>query len=55
MATSHLMTADQARAKVVECMEMAAVARDRSHKIMLEHMAGTWQRIAKDIDERNVK
>lgn len=51
----QLMTVEEARGKVVECMEMAAVARNRSHKIMLEHMADTWQRIANDIEQRNAK
>jgi hypothetical protein len=55
MLVGRPMTADEARAKGVECMEMAALDRDKSHKIMLQHMAGTWQRIAKDIEQRNEK
>jgi hypothetical protein len=49
MAEREGITADQARAKVAECLAMAKVARDPSHKIMLCHMAETWERIARDI------
>ena len=43
------LTPDQCRAKATECLEMAAFARDTSHKIMLQHMAETWERIANDV------
>jgi hypothetical protein len=46
------LTADQCREKAVECLEIAAVARDTSHKVMLEHMAETWERIAREINQR---
>ena len=47
------LTADDARQKVVDCLEMAKIAHDTSHQIMLEHMAETWERIARDIEKRN--
>ena len=48
---SKRLTAAQCHAKADECLEMAALARDASHKIMLQHMADTWQRIAKDVSD----
>jgi trimethylamine:corrinoid methyltransferase-like protein len=35
------MTAAEAREYVTECMELAAIARQTSHQIMLQHMAET--------------
>ena len=48
---SKRLTAAQCHAKAAECLEMAALARDASHKIMFQHMADTWQRIAKDVSD----
>ena len=39
------LSADQCREKAAECLKMAALARDTTHKVMLEHMAETWERI----------
>ena len=44
------LSAEDARVKVAECLEMSRIARDTSHRIMLEHMAETWERIARDIE-----
>ena len=41
------LTAEEAKAKVAECSEMAARAKFPEHRLMLEHMAGTWERIAR--------
>jgi hypothetical protein len=51
IAPPRRMSSEDARDKVVECVELAAHARDTSHKIMLQHMAETWERIARDIDQ----
>ena len=40
------LTAAEARDKVTECRDMAARATNPEHRIMLEHMAETWDRIA---------
>ena len=45
-ASSQRLTADQARAKAEECRGMAKVAHDKSHRIMLNSIAQTWDRIA---------
>jgi len=43
------LTAEQCRAKAEECREIARVATRQEHRTMLEHMAGTWERIAADV------
>jgi hypothetical protein len=43
------LTAEEARQKVVECREMAMRARYPEHRLMLEHMAETWERIARSL------
>jgi hypothetical protein len=48
--TDSPFSAEQARDKVVECLEMAITARQTSQQIMLHHMAETWERIARDIE-----
>jgi hypothetical protein len=40
----------EAKAKVVECREMAARAKFPEHRLMLEHMAATWERIARTLE-----
>ena len=47
------MTAAEAREKVTKCMELAAIARQTSHQIMLQHMAETWERIAQDMESHD--
>jgi len=46
--TTHLTSA-QAIAKAVECRRMATHAENDSHRVMLQHMADTWERIAQDL------
>jgi len=48
--TPPRLTAEEARAKVRECREMAARAIYSEHRIMLEHMPETWERIALTLD-----
>ena len=44
------LTAHEAKAKAAECREMAARAKFPEHGLMLEHMAGTWERIARTLE-----
>ena len=47
-ATKRL-TASEAQAKVIECREMAKLAKNPEHRAMLVHMADTWEAIAKSL------
>jgi len=47
------LTSDQCRKQADACREMACVAINPAHRIMLEHIAETWERIAAEIDKRN--
>jgi hypothetical protein len=40
------LTADLCRAKAVECLHLAKQNVSGPHRIMLEHIAETWYRIA---------
>jgi hypothetical protein len=42
------LTADEARDKAAECLEVAQRARDTRHRIMLEQMAAMWEQIARE-------
>jgi hypothetical protein len=46
------MTAEECRSKAADCREMARVAFKPEHKIMLQHVAETWDRIATDVDNQ---
>jgi hypothetical protein len=37
--------------KAQECRDMARVATKPEHRIMLQHMAETWDRIAADVSD----
>jgi hypothetical protein len=43
------LTADEARGKAAECREMAKRVQNPEHRIMLDHMAETWDRIAQNL------
>jgi hypothetical protein len=43
------LSAEEAKFKVIECRDMAKHAMNPEHRIMLEHMAETWERIAAEI------
>jgi hypothetical protein len=45
------LTADECRNKANDCREAAAIATKQEHKIMLQHMAETWERIAADVSD----
>ena len=47
------LTPEQCREKAEECLEMARVATKPEHTVMLEHMAETWNRIAKETGAGN--
>jgi hypothetical protein len=43
------LTREECAAKAAECAELALEAKLPSHRVMLEHMAETWQRICDDL------
>lgn len=49
---STRMTPEEARAKAAECRAMAEATNRQEHRVMLTHMAETWERIAKDLKPR---
>jgi hypothetical protein len=44
---SEHLDAEACRAKAAECRALAWMTGEQSQRIMLEHMADTWERIAK--------
>jgi hypothetical protein len=46
---STRLTATEAEAKAAECLALARRAAKPEHRIMLEHMAETWERIAQNL------
>ena len=44
------LNAGEVKAKVAECREMSARAKVPEHRLMLEHIAGTWERIARTLE-----
>lgn len=50
-ATKRL-TAEEARAKAMECRDMAGRTKNVSHQVMLIHMADTWDRIVGSMTDR---
>ena len=47
-------TAAQCRARAEECRALAkGHSTNREHQVMLQHIADTWERIAKDIESEN--
>ena len=45
--TDTRLDAETCRAKAEECRMLAGQAKDSHHRVMLLHMAETWDRIAK--------
>jgi hypothetical protein len=45
-ASSNSLSAKLCEDRAKECLSLAQQAKSRSHSIMLEHIAGTWYRIA---------
>jgi hypothetical protein len=52
MATTKRLSAHEARLKAEECRAMALRVGLAEHKVMLEHMAETWERIATDLERQ---
>ena len=51
--SAHRLTIEECHAKIAECREMAQRARRPEHRVMLEHMAETWERICADLEKWN--
>ena len=47
------LSAVEARAKAQECRYIANRAQVSEHRVMLEHMADTWDRIAATLQQKN--
>lgn len=45
------LNAAQCQDKAAECRQLSKTALDPSHRVMFEHMAETWERIAKDVSK----
>ena len=43
------LTLEQCYAKAAECRDLSERARKPSHRVMLEHMAETWERICEEM------
>jgi hypothetical protein len=46
-APAERLDAEQCRKNADECREQALASKDPSHRIMLDHMAETWERIGR--------
>ena len=44
------LSAEEARAKAAQCRDEAKRTGNPEHKVMLEHMAQTWERMAKSFE-----
>ena len=49
MSDGRRLTLEECHAKVAECRDMARRALNPNHRVMLEHMAQTWERICEDL------
>jgi hypothetical protein len=49
MPETHRLTIEECHTKVAECREMTKRAQKPEHRVMLEHMAETWERICEDM------
>ena len=45
------LTPDMARNKAAECLALAAAADHVAHRVIIESMAKTWERIAETLDD----
>jgi hypothetical protein len=55
MAKSERLSAKDCRALGDECRAMAKSMASQEHRVMLQHMADTWDRIAADMEGENGK
>jgi hypothetical protein len=51
--SSKHLTRDEALAKADECQSLMLVAANNSQRIMLTHIAETWERLAAQIEQPN--
>jgi hypothetical protein len=51
MAERLCLNAEACRIKADECRTLAKEAKKQEHRVMLMHMAETWERIAKTHDD----
>jgi hypothetical protein len=47
------LTREEAKFKALECREIAKRVPSESHRVMLEHMAENWDRIAQEVGNTN--
>ena len=52
MVPTKRLSAAEARLKAEECKSLAMRVGLVEHRVMLEHMAETWERIANDIETK---
>ena len=48
------LTTEQCQQQATNCRLLAEKAMTDAHRVMLEHIAGTWDRIAADIEGRTL-
>jgi hypothetical protein len=53
--TPKSLTAEAARKTARDCRTLMALVTDESQRIMIEHIATTWERIAEKIEEENYR
>jgi hypothetical protein len=49
----RMLTLEECHAKSDECRSMAERAASKEHRVMLLHMADTWERICQDLKKSN--
>ncbi len=52
LGSRKLLSVEGCHKKADECREYGKFAKNSEHRIMLEHMADTWMRIAADMQRR---
>jgi hypothetical protein len=48
--TANRLSPEESRAKAAECRALAQQALRQEHRIMLEHIAETWDRLASELE-----
>jgi hypothetical protein len=46
------LTIEECQSQALTCRKLAGQVMTSRHRVMLEHVADTWDRIAADIDDR---
>jgi hypothetical protein len=55
MGAQPQLIAHQCRVQAAACRSLAEQTMTQAHRVMLEHIASTWERIAQDITEQDRK